>query len=98
VVDSLLLNMLALRWSARLDPRVETDLTAIKSADLEDPPLVLELFNAEQELITSIGLGPQQDRRFVYIRRDQPGQVDYFGVERGSFVPFLAALREMLQP
>lgn len=98
VIDSLLLNMLALRWSSRLDPKVDSDMTAIKSAGLDDPPLVFEIFDDRQQLLTTICLGPQQDRRFVYIRRDQGGRAEFFAIDRPGFIPFLAALKEMLQP
>jgi len=98
VVESMLLHMRALKWAARLDPGLESDMTTIKSSSLEHPPLRLELFDVSQERITTMGLGPQPDNRYFYLRRDRVGSTAYFAVERNVFLPFAAALRELLRP
>lgn len=98
VVESMLLHMLALQWANRLDPEDDADLAAIRGASLEAPPLLLELFDADQKRITAMGLGPQQSQRFFHIRRDVGDRTDYYAVDRTVFLPFAAALRELLQP
>lgn len=98
VVESMLLHMRALKWASQLDPGLESEMTIIKSSQLENPQLLLELFDANQEQLTSMGLGPQPDQRYFYLRRDRDDSVGYFAVERNVFLPFAAALRELLRP
>lgn len=98
VVESMLLHMRALKWATRLDPDLDSDMTTIKSSGLEEPPLLLELFDEDQEIITTMGLGPQPDNRYFYLRRDREDSTAYFAVDRNVFLPFAAALRELLRP
>lgn len=98
VVESMLLHLLALQWANQLDPADEADAAIIKATSLEAPPLLLELYDADQKRLAALGLGPQQSQRYFHIRRDAGDRVDYYAVDRGVFLPFAAALRELLQP
>lgn len=98
IVESMLLHMRSLKWSSRLDPGLDSDMTKIKSSGLEEPPLLLELFDENQERITTMGLGPQPDNRYFYLRRDRNNSTAYFAVDRNVFLPFATALRELLRP
>lgn len=100
VVESLLLHISALQWSNKLDPGIDSDLVLIKSSQLEDPPIRIEIFDTDQKPVAYLGLGPQLDRRFFYVRTGSGSgdQKSYYAITRDAFLPFVAALREVLQP
>jgi hypothetical protein len=93
-VESLILNVRALEWSRRLDPRVESDAALIKATGLENPERSVALFDAEGNEIAWFGQGNDPEERRIFLRLR--GENEFYELKRENYLKFLSTLVELI--
>ena len=93
-VRSLVMNLLALKWTRRLNPELEGDLTLIKTGELEEPRIRFVFLDAEGRVLAALAQGKiDEDQRRVSIRR---GEDEYFIMDIVAYGNFVAGLTGMV--